>query len=166
MPYDEYIYIAYNSLFLHCAHALVFMTSRRRHQSSSPFQPSSSHQVRTKRRSRVENPALFTVSVWLTTILIYQVSVFPVPLHFLRRHMPDEKVSSTSIPTDEFRARYFDIFCNIYIHRLHRSSHRRAYLHHIHCAVTFQQLSDYNNLPVFLVTNHHLARLPDHQLQP
>jgi len=113
MPYDEYIYIAYNSLFLHYAHALVFMTSRRRHRSSSLFLLVSSHQVQTKKRSRVEDTALFTVSVWLTIALSYDVYVLPGLFRFFSRNMLDEKVTSTSTLTDDSRARYFDVAYNI-----------------------------------------------------
>jgi len=101
MPYHENIYIAYNSLFLHYAHAHVFMTSRRRHRSSSPFRLTFSHQVWTERRSRVEDTALFTVFVWLTTALSYDVYVLPGLFRFFSRNMLDNRVTSTTTLADE-----------------------------------------------------------------
>ena len=166
MPYHENIYIPYNSLFLHCAHALVFMTSRRRHRSSSPFRLTFSHQVWTERRSRVEDTALFTVSAWLTMALSYDVYVVPVLLYFLHHCILDETGTSTATLVDDFTGRYLKVVRNIHIHRLRRSSHRRAYLHHIHCTITFQQLSGYNNLPVLLTTDHHLSQSADPHHNP
>jgi len=142
------------------------MTSRRRHRSSSLFRSPFSHQVWTERRSRLEDAALFTVFVWLTIALSYDVYVVLVLLYFLHRCILDETRTSTATLVDDFTRRYLKVVHNIHSHRLRRSSHQRAYLHHIHCAVTIQHLSDYNNPPVLLTTNHHLAQSPDPHHNP
>lgn len=115
MHYDECIYVAYKSLLLHYAHPLVFVTSRRRHRSLSPFVPPSSHQVRIE-RSRVENTALSTVLMCLIMAESYQVCICPAFLHFLRRYMLDKAETSAATLVDDFTARYFEISHYIHSH--------------------------------------------------